>query len=137
MSPLAGTLGPRIVDELSRPIAENERPEERLLRLGLLGGRDLALEISMKSGRAFAGLRELEADLKLFLYVPMALCEREHVVPLVLIGDTLTVASAFLDPDLALARRRFPKLHFDEVIAPYDEVRTALSSARARLEGAA
>lgn len=110
-------------------LAEGERAEDRLLDLGWLSERDLGLQIALGAGRAFTGLREFTPDPKLFLYVPLALAEREKVVPLVLVGDTLKLASAYYAPDLDLVRQRFPKVDIDLVVAMRSEVEAALERA--------
>lgn len=122
--------GEELVQGLARPLAENERPEQRVLELGLISDRDMALEIAMKSGRPFSSLRGAEPDRRLLLYLPLELAERELVLPLILIGDTLTVASAFLDPDLSLIEERFPKVQIELVIAPYHELMDCLRQLR-------
>jgi hypothetical protein len=85
-----------------------------------------ALAIAMGSGLAYSGLRDFRPDPKLFHYVPPALAARESVVPVILVGDTLKVASARPDPDLSLVRSRFPYLSVDIVIAPAGEIAQAL-----------
>lgn len=122
--------GDGLVDGLRQPLRQGERPEQRLLELGVLSDRDLALEVSMRSGYPFAALRGVEPDPKLFLYLPLELAEQEIVFPLILIGDTLTVAAAFLDPELSLVTWRFPNLRIELVIAPYGELHEALARAR-------
>lgn len=107
----------------SRP---GERPEETLLDLGLVDDRRLALSLAFRSGRAFQGLRGVVADARLFLYVPFSVANRERLLPLRLAGDTLQIASAFLDPDLGYLEGRFPNLHVDLVVSPRDEILAAL-----------
>lgn len=103
-----------------------ERPEDVLLDLKLVDERDLALSLAFRSGRAFAGLRDFEPDHRLFLYVPLHVAQRERVVPLVLVGDSLKIASAYLDPDLGFLRQRFPNLHLELVVSPRRELLEAL-----------
>lgn len=119
-------LGGTDVSALSRPLRPGERPEERLLSLGLLSDRDLALQLAERSGFDMVGLRGLELDPRLFHYVPLDVCERELIVPVAVDADRLTVATAFLDPDLGLVSERFPRLPVDLVIAPHGEVVEAL-----------
>jgi hypothetical protein len=107
----------------SRP---GERPEETLLDLGLVDDRRLALSLAMRSGRRFEGLRGIELDPRLFLYLPLQVAVRERLVPIVLVGDTLVVASTFLDPDLGYLSGRFPNLNVDLVVSPRREVLEAL-----------
>jgi hypothetical protein len=54
------------------------------------------------------------------------------VGPVILVGDTLKVASATPDPDLSVVRSRFPYLAVDIVIAPAAQIDQALR----RLPGA-
>jgi len=107
----------------SRP---GERPEDVLLDLRLVDDRDLAVSLALRGDRPFQGLRGFEPDHRLFLYLPLHLAQRERVVPLVLVGGTLTVASAYLDPDLGSVRERFPNLRLELVVSPRAEVLEAL-----------
>jgi hypothetical protein len=103
-----------------------ERPEELLLDLGLVAERDFALEIAVRGRRQFVGLRGFIPDPKLFLYLPVSTAMAQRVCPLLLIGDSLKIASAYLDPDLRSVEMRFPKLELDVVISPRSEVLEAL-----------
>lgn len=85
-----------------------------------------ALAIALDAGLPYTGLRDFTPDPKLFSYVPLSLATREVVVPVILVGDTLKVASARPDPDLSLVRSRFPYLSIDIVIAPAPEIDLAL-----------
>lgn len=105
-----------------------ERAEDVLLDLKLADDRTLALTLAMRSGRRFEGLRGFEADARLFLYLPLALARRERVLPIVLVGDALMVASAYLDPDLSYLDERFPRLRLELVVAPRSEILEALRS---------
>jgi hypothetical protein len=110
------------------PARPGERPEELLLDLRLVDDRDLALALAIRAGRRFEGLRGIRLDERLFLYLPLALAQRERAVPLALTDDGLTVAAASLDPDLSWVRERFPSLHLELVVAPRNEILTALAS---------
>jgi len=88
-----------------------------------------AMAVALDSGLGYTGLREFEPDPKLFHYLPPALASRERVVPVILVGDRLKVASASPDPDLSLVRSRFPYLTVDIVIAPAVEIERALARA--------
>ena len=103
-----------------------ERPEEVLLDLKLVDERNLALSLSLHSGRPFRGLRRFEPDHRLFLYVPIHVAQRERVVPLELVDDTLTIASAYLDPELGFLASRFPGLRVRLVVSPRREIMEAL-----------
>ena len=117
-----------ILESLARRARPGERPEELLFDLGLLDERDVALELSARSGRPFAGLRDFVPDPRLFVYLPVPIAMRERVCPLVLIGDSLKIASAFLDPDLSYLERRFPNLSVELTIAPRSEILEALNT---------
>jgi hypothetical protein len=108
------------------PGRPGERPEELLLDLRLVDDRDLALALAIRAGRRFEGLRDVRLDHRLFLYLPLALAQRERVLPLALTGDGLTVAAASLDPDLSWVRERFPSLRVELVVAPRNEILIAL-----------
>lgn len=124
--PLApGESGDAVLRALLRRSAGG-RAEERLLDLGLVDERDLALELAASSGRPFNGLRGFRPDPALFLYVPLALALQERVCPLLLVGDSLKIGSAYLDPDLSSVRARFPNLELDLVVAVRSEILAAL-----------
>ena len=88
-----------------------------------------ALAVALAAGLEFTGLRGFEPDPKLFHYVPSSLAAREKVVPVILVGDVLKVASASPTPDLSLVRSRFPYVTVDIVIAPASEIDAALRRA--------
>ena len=116
-----------VLESLARRARPGERPEELLFDLSLLDEHDFALEIASRAGRPFAGLRDFVPDPRLFVYLPVPIAMRERVCPLVLIGDSLKLASAFLDPDLSYLERRFPNLSLDLGIAPRGEILEALN----------
>lgn len=116
-----------ILESLARRARPGERPEELLFDLGLLDEQDFALEIASHAGRPYAGLRDFVPDARLFAYLPIPIATRERVCPLVLIGDSLKVASAFVDPDLSYLERRFPNLAIEIGIAPRSEILAALN----------
>jgi hypothetical protein len=115
-----------ILDALERRARPGERPEETLLDLGLVGDREFALELALRSGLPYGGLRGFIPDPRLFLYVPVATAVAQRVCPLVLVDDSLKLASAYLDPDLLAVRTRFPNLHLSLVIVPRNELLDAL-----------
>jgi hypothetical protein len=96
----------------------------------LAGGTGEALELAMRSGLPFTGLRDFDCDPKLFHYVPLPMAVAQRVVPVVIVGDTLKVASAGPNPDISLLRRRFPALTVDIVIAPGREIDAVLQRAQ-------
>ena len=103
-----------------------ERAEDVLLDLKLVDDHALGLALSVRSGRPYFGLRGLVPDHRLFLYVPLHVAQRERVVPVSLGDNTLTVASAYLDPDLSSLTERFPTLQVEVVVSPRVEVLEAL-----------
>jgi hypothetical protein len=118
----AGIAG--LLDALAaRP---GERPEEVLLDLKLVDDQRLALALAFRSGRRYEGLRGFIPDHRLFLYIPLAMAQTQRLVPLVSVGDTLVVASAFIDTDLSYLRDRFPNLTVELVVAPRNEILEAL-----------
>lgn len=115
-----------ILGVLERSARPGERPEEALLDRGLVDDREFALELAARSGLEYAGLRGFIPDPRLFLYVPVATAVAQRVCPLVLVDDSLKLATVYLDPDLLAVRTRFPNLDLDLVIAPRDELLDAL-----------
>jgi MshEN domain len=122
-----------ILESLARRARPGERPEELLFDLGLLDEHDFALELAARSCRSYCGLRDFVPDPRLFVYLPVPIAVRERVCPLVLIGDSLKLASTFLDPDLSALDRRFPNLSVELGIAPRSEVLAALQRVTALL----
>jgi hypothetical protein len=91
-----------------------------------------ALALSLSTGLPYTGLREFTPDPKLFRYVPLGLAADQQIVPIVLVGDTLKLASASPHPDLSLLHSRFPYLTVDIVLAPGSEIDRVLQ----RVQGA-
>jgi hypothetical protein len=113
---------------LAHPARPGERVEELLLDLGVVHERAFAFELARRSGREFAGLRGFLPDERLFLYVPLAHALVERVCPLVLVGNSLKLASAYADPDLDRLGRAFPNLEVELLVAPRREILEALHS---------
>lgn len=114
-----------LLDALSaRP---GERAEDVLLDLELIDDERLALALALRSGLPYQGLRGFVPDNRLFLYFPLAVARAQRILPLVLIDDTLTLATAFVDADLAVLRERFPNLRLTIVISPRREILEALT----------
>jgi hypothetical protein len=103
-----------------------ERPEDVLLDLQLVDDRRLALALALRSGLRFEGLRDFTPDERLFLYLPLSIAMAERLLPLALSGDTLVVATAFVDADLSYLSRNFPNLEVEQVIAPRNDILEAL-----------
>jgi hypothetical protein len=89
---------------------------------GLDGEPAHPLELALRHGMRYSGLRDLELDPRLLLYVPLELCEREMVVPLCVSDELLEVATAFVDPDLGVTQGRFPDLRIELVFAPSERI---------------
>ncbi|HZS31071.1 MAG TPA: hypothetical protein VFA37_07430 [Gaiellaceae bacterium] len=104
-----------------------ERPEDTLIDLGIVDDRRLAVALALRGGRRYEGLRRTRVNPELFLYVPLVVAQRERIVPLMLVGDTLVIASAYLDPDLSYLRSRFPNLELELVVSPRSEILDALN----------
>lgn len=88
-----------------------------------------ALALALEHGLAFTGLRGFTVDPRLLHYVSRTEAEARCVVPVVLVGDTLKLASATPDPDLAFLRARFPALRVEVVLAPRSAIEAALARA--------
>ena len=69
-----------------------------------------ALDVALRHGLPYTGLRGFEPDLRLFHYIPLTVAVQHRVLPLLIVGDTLKVASAAPDPDLSLLRDRLSVL---------------------------
>jgi len=121
-----------VLELLRRHARPGERGEDVLLDRGLLDEHELALALATASGRELVGLRGFVPDARLFLYVPVATALVERVCPLVLAGDTLKVASAYLDPDLSAVEARFPNLALELAVSPRGEILAALAHAAPR-----
>jgi hypothetical protein len=80
------------------------------------------LELALRHGMRYSGLREVEVDPRLLLYVPLDMCERLGVVPIAVGDDLLEVATAFVDPDLDIVDARFPGLEIELVLAPIERI---------------
>ena len=116
-----------LFDSLARRARPGERPEELLFDLRLLDEHDFAHELAGRTGRQFTGLRGFDADPRLFFYLPLPIAMRERLCPLVLVADSLKLASAYADPDLSYLARRFPSLQVELAIAPRSEIVEALN----------
>lgn len=127
---LRSQLDPQTLRRLEEPYRENERPEERLIDLGLLDEHQFASEVAQRAGRQLTSLAGIEPDAGLLLYLPLDLAEHESVFPIILVGDTLVVVSAFNDPDLSAVESHYPKLELEVQIAPRSEIHALLAQAK-------
>ena len=116
-----------VFESLARRARPGERSEELLLDLGLLEEESFGLELAAQFGVPFTGLRGFDPDVRLFAYLPLPVAMRERLCPLILIGDALKLASAYVDPDLSYLARRFPSLQVDLTMAPRSEILAALN----------
>ena len=80
------------------------------------------LELALRHGRRYSGLRDVALDARLLLYVPLEVCERETVLPISVTEEVLQVATAYPDPDIDLVKARFPALEIELVFAPIDRI---------------
>lgn len=90
-----------------------------------------ALDLALRTGHTYEGLRGHVIDPTLLTYIPLHLARREAVVPLRLRDGILTVATAHLHPILDEVSQRFPALELQLVLARADELAVALD----RVEG--
>jgi hypothetical protein len=89
------------------------------------------LELALRYGLRYSGLREVTLDARLLLYVPLDVCEREMVLPLGVSDESLELATAFPDPDLTLVQTRFPALAIELVFAPVERIAELLDDLKA------
>ncbi len=128
-APPASTLhGEVVLELLGKRARPGERPEEVLLDLGLVSDREFAMELAVRAGLPFTDLRGFVPDERLFLYVPLVAAISDRVCPLVLVDDTLHVASVYVDPRLEGLKRHFPKLEVAIEIAPRGQILAALNA---------
>lgn len=90
----------------------------------------MALDVALRHRLPYTGLRDFEPDVKLFHYVPLPYAMQHRIVPLLVVGDTLKLASAGPTPDISLLSTRFPYLTVDIVIAPGPEIDRVLQRAQ-------
>jgi hypothetical protein len=81
-----------------------------------------ALALALRHGMRYSGLRDIELDSRLLLYVPLDVCERETILPLSVSEELLQVATASPDPDLEIVQGRFPELEIELVLAPMERI---------------
>jgi hypothetical protein len=124
---LRALQGKALLSALEGRARPGERPEELLLDLGIISDRDLAFQLALTSQLQFVGLRGFVPDARLFLYTPVSLAVAERICPLVMVGSSLKIASAFIDPDLSYLEQRFPNLDVELVLAARGEILAALA----------
>ncbi len=89
------------------------------------------LELALRHGLRYSGLRDVALDPRLLLYVPLELCEQELVLPLGVSDECLELATATPDPDTDLVEQRFPALELELVIAPAEHIAERLEELKA------
>ena len=87
------------------------------------------LWLAVDDALPYTGLRGFNVDPLLLHYVPLGEARRLEILPLILIGDRLTIASARPDPDLSDLAAQLPKLRFEIVLAARAELLDALAAA--------
>jgi hypothetical protein len=87
-----------------------------------------ALTVAVERGLPYVGLRDLDPDPNLLLYLPSAMTRAGDVVPLSREENVLELACANADTDLSPIRSRFPRLRLEVSISPADDVRTVLGA---------
>jgi hypothetical protein len=88
----------------------------------------VALTVALERGLPYVGLRDLEPDPNLLLYLPAATAGAGDVVPLSREENVLELACAHPEPDLSPIRSRFPRLRLEVCISTAEEVRTVLGA---------
>jgi hypothetical protein len=87
---------------------------------------DEAVRIAFEAGLPYTGLRDFRPDDRLWRLVDPARAQQARIVPLLVVGDRLKVASAAPDPDLTGIDGRYGGV--DVVIAPAREIDAALAT---------
>jgi hypothetical protein len=83
-----------------------------------------ALTLALESGLPYVGLRGLNPDPNLLLYLPAALARTGDVVPLSLEENMLRLACASPEADVAPIRSRFPRLALEVCLSSAEEIRS-------------
>ena len=89
-----------------------------------------ALDLALRHGLPYTGLRDFDPDPRLFHYIPLPYAIQQRIVPMLIVGEALKVASATANPDVSLLKTRFPYLGVDIVIAPGPEIDRVLERAQ-------
>lgn len=92
-----------------------------------------ALTTALEHGLPYTGLRDLQVDPNLLLYLPPALAHTGEVVPLSREENVLELACARAETDLSPIRSRFPRLRLELCISPADDIRTLLGAMTERV----
>jgi glycosyltransferase XagB len=90
---------------------------------------DEAVRIAFEAGLPFTGLRDFRPDERLWRRVAPEWAARERVVPLLVVGGRLKLASVRADPDLSALAGAYAGV--DVVIAPAAEIDAALADVAA------
>lgn len=93
-----------------------------------------ALTAALERGLPYVGLRDLDPDPNLLLYLPAAMAAAGDVVPLSREDNVLELACAHADTDLSPIRSRFPRLRLEISISPAEDVRTVLGAMSERFK---
>jgi hypothetical protein len=83
----------------------------------------IGLALALESGLPYVGLRGLNPDPNLLLYLPAALSRTADLVPLSLEENMLRLACASPDADLEPIRSRFPRLALEVCLSGVEEIR--------------
>lgn len=85
----------------------------------------IGLTLALDSGLPYVGLRGLDPDPNLLLYLPAALARTVDVVPVSLEENLLRLACASPDVDLDPIRSRYPRLALEVCLSGVDEIHAA------------
>jgi hypothetical protein len=84
----------------------------------------IALTLALDSGLPYVGLRGVNPDPSLLVYLPAALVRMADLVPLTLEDNMLRLACASPDVDLEAIRSRFPRMALEVSLSGVDEIRS-------------
>jgi hypothetical protein len=87
-----------------------------------------ALALALERGLPYAGLRDLDPDPNLLLYLPAEMATTGQVVPVSRQDNVLELACSDPDADLSPIRSSYPRLRLEVCVSAPDDVRTLLSA---------
>ena len=93
---------------------------------------DDPIALALRHWLRYSGLRDVELDARLVLYVPLALAERERVAPLSVDERVLTVATATPTPTSSSSTPASRASHVELVLAPAERIAELLHAAAGR-----